>query len=392
MARFFDIAEVKRAAQGRWASVLADCGVNASLLRNVHGPCPGCGGNDRFRFDDKDGSGSFICSQGGGGNLAGDGVALLMHVTGKEWKDCVNLLGEAMGIEPRAGGGAPRPVENPGVAPEPRAEARKQFPLDMGRVRDALAGVPPVTEEWLRRRSPVAIEEVTSGDFLNAIFEPGERVPVFESQRSQGDFLWVAGKEPGDGSPSLRGGWRLSQEREVKAVKSALPRKAKEGVWYLVQPVTGQWAIKPDVQWKGSPKDAGGEGMQKEVRGSYTRRSAVNVTGWKHIVLESDELPAEDWLRIVVSLPLPIAALYTSGGRSIHALLRMPCGSKAEWDAMKKMLTPVVCPLGADLGALSAVRLSRLPGCYRGDRLQKLLWLNPMPEVRPMRLMQEVRN
>ena len=40
--------------------------------------------------------------------------------------------------------------------------------------------------------------------------------------------------------------------------------------------------------------------------------------------------------------------------------------------------------IGADIAALSAVRLTRLPGCYRGHRLQKLLYLNPRPDGRPI--------
>ena len=65
-------ANVKAAATGRWPGILAELGVPESALRNRHGPCPGCGGRDRFRFDNRDGRGTFICSQGGNDELAGD--------------------------------------------------------------------------------------------------------------------------------------------------------------------------------------------------------------------------------------------------------------------------------------------------------------------------------
>ena len=43
----------------------------------------------------------------------------------------------------------------------------------------------------------------------------------------------------------------------------------------------------------------------------------------------------------------------------------------------------VVLPvLGADPGAMTPVRLTRLPGCTRGGRLQELIYLNPRPNVR----------
>jgi len=71
---------VKRQARNRWNELLVAAGIDARALRNNHGPCPGCGGKDRFRYDDKDGDGTFICSQGNGNTLAGDGFELLQHV------------------------------------------------------------------------------------------------------------------------------------------------------------------------------------------------------------------------------------------------------------------------------------------------------------------------
>lgn len=53
-------------------------GVDESFLRNKHGPCPICGGKDRYRFDDKDGDGTYFCNAHG----AGDGFSLLMEVNG----------------------------------------------------------------------------------------------------------------------------------------------------------------------------------------------------------------------------------------------------------------------------------------------------------------------
>ena len=47
------VDEVKRAAHGRWPGVLTAFGIPAGMLVNRHGPCPLCGGTDRFRFDDR---------------------------------------------------------------------------------------------------------------------------------------------------------------------------------------------------------------------------------------------------------------------------------------------------------------------------------------------------
>ena len=61
-----------------WPAVLMQIGIDEAVLRNKHGPCPACGGKDRFRFDNKRGRGDFICNQCG----AGDGFKLLERVYG----------------------------------------------------------------------------------------------------------------------------------------------------------------------------------------------------------------------------------------------------------------------------------------------------------------------
>src|SRR5690242_16634792 len=65
-------------AQGRWKEILPRFGVDSGYLKNRHGPCPLCGGKDRFRFDDKEGSGSYFCNQCG----AGAGIILIRKLKG----------------------------------------------------------------------------------------------------------------------------------------------------------------------------------------------------------------------------------------------------------------------------------------------------------------------
>ncbi|MBP9527438.1 MAG: hypothetical protein KBE71_03640, partial [Laribacter sp.] len=48
-------ATVMAAARHQWPAVLTRLGIADRHLRRQHGPCPGCGGRDRFRFDDRDG-------------------------------------------------------------------------------------------------------------------------------------------------------------------------------------------------------------------------------------------------------------------------------------------------------------------------------------------------
>lgn len=61
---------------GNWPSVLAELGVSPDRLRKKAGPCPACGGEDRFTFDNRKGRGDFFCRQCG----SGSGFDLLMRV------------------------------------------------------------------------------------------------------------------------------------------------------------------------------------------------------------------------------------------------------------------------------------------------------------------------
>jgi putative DNA primase/helicase len=63
---------------GRWRSILPALGVDPKFLTGRNGPCPICGGRDRWRFDNKHGDGTWICTHCG----AGQGIKLAMMLTG----------------------------------------------------------------------------------------------------------------------------------------------------------------------------------------------------------------------------------------------------------------------------------------------------------------------
>lgn len=347
--------EIKELARGRWPAVLSALGVDGSLLNARHGPCPGCGGRDRFRFDDRDGEGTWLCSGGGSGLESGDGIALLMHARRCTFKEAVQLLGEQVGARLRGGDAGPREERGAGgepVAPPPQAEESGIPKYNEERLRSFVAGMPECTPEWFQERSPIDPRKVSPGECLEHLYEPGERVLVFTDYKSQGDFLWQVGT----------GGFRLAARKGVQAVRSGLPEGSREGVWFLCQPVTGKWHNNPRQD------------------GRASRRSLEAVTSWRYLVLESDDAPEELWLQFLAKMPAEIAAVYSSGGRSWHALMRVDRPDKASFDALLRNSAKVVLPvMGADPGAMTPVRLTRLPGCMRNGRLQRLIYLNPRP-------------
>ena len=69
-----NVTDTVKQACGHWPRILPALGVK--VIKNHHQACPVCGGSDRFRFDDKEGRGTWFCNQCG----AGDGLKLIEKV------------------------------------------------------------------------------------------------------------------------------------------------------------------------------------------------------------------------------------------------------------------------------------------------------------------------
>jgi putative DNA primase/helicase len=82
-------------ARGRWSEILPILGIAQKYLRNRHGPCPICGGKDRFRYDDKNGDGTYYCNQCG----AGTGIILLRKLHGWDHRTACNAVDDIIGEE-----------------------------------------------------------------------------------------------------------------------------------------------------------------------------------------------------------------------------------------------------------------------------------------------------
>jgi putative DNA primase/helicase len=100
------ISTVER-ARGHWREILPRFGIAAKFLQNRHGPCPVCGGKDRFRFDDKSGEGTYFCNQCG----AGTGLILLRKKHGWDHATACKAVDEIVGKNrvPKAGNNPKRP-------------------------------------------------------------------------------------------------------------------------------------------------------------------------------------------------------------------------------------------------------------------------------------------
>ena len=229
-----------------------------------------------------------------------------------------------------------------------------------------------ITFDWLKSHSPVEIPDNNRacGELLlNELYPTGSRILVFTAFASQGQYMYVVGD----------GAYKLGRKPGVAPVKAPrLPAGGDSGVWYLTAPITGKWEPNP------GKRDAMGNLMPG-------RRHAACCTSFPYLVLESDVLTADVWLKILVQLADPIVAVYTSGGKSVHALVKVSAATPEEFNAIKAEYVLRLSSVGADAAAITPVRLSRLPGCmrhgasgengtyfkYDKPRLQELLYLNP---------------
>ena len=220
----------------------------------------------------------------------------------------------------------------------------------------AIAGTitaPPSWRHWLWARSPKRPETQNAFSFLAHLYRDDEHVHVFDKFESKAPAHTLTIQHPMD--------------CRVPAIIRA-GGKHGLGCWFLNTPVDGGWHDTGELDTEtGEP--------------IYSCRNWQAVTSFRYAVLESDQAPFGQWLAFIVQLPLRVAAIYTSGGRSIHTLIRLDAANKAEFDATMMPLKRPLKVLGADPACLSAVRLTRLPGCWRPEKdgFQRLLYLCPNP-------------
>ena len=116
--------------------------------------------------------------------------------------------------------------------------------------------------------------------------------------------------------------------------------------------------------------------------GKLSRRGDSAVCGFKYAVAEFDTLSKPGQLMFWWGYrAAPIVALIDSGGKSIHAILKVDAPNREAWEAEieQKLFARVLCPLGCDAACRNESRLSRLPGHFRREKnaWQRLLYLNP---------------
>jgi putative DNA primase/helicase len=133
-------------ARGRWHEILPLFGIETRFLVKRHGPCPLCRGRDRFRFDDKDGSGSYYCNQ----CAPGSGILLIRKLRGWDHKTACDEVDKIIG-----NGLPPAP---PKCKPNSAASRTAAIQRLLNEARH-----PDVVAAYLRRRGLGVISHVLQG-------------------------------------------------------------------------------------------------------------------------------------------------------------------------------------------------------------------------------------
>lgn len=175
----------------------------------------------------------------------------------------------------------------------------------------------------------------------------------------------------------------------VYGAGSALVLSAK--VWDMIP-----WTRTKTPDWK----------KLKMPNGLYFRINPILKTSGKTItaadvddqfaLVEMDSPSFDAQVRLWSALirgGFPVVSLTSSGGRSVHALLRFEATSRRGLTGGVLMerrtarrekyraLMALLAPFAVDKAVSDATRFSRWPGIMRGERKQELLYLNPKAEV-----------
>ena len=181
-------------------------------------------------------------------------------------------------------------------------------------------------------------------DYIDALFEDSEHVGyVTESFERDGRKL------------PTKGCW----DRTAGQLKEELARYGDMGM------VLGDWDESAGAWIRFNPLD--GEGCGN-----------TNVIDRRYALVESDVLDMDRQFPAIKELNLPCAAVVSSGGKSVHAIVRVDAPSTEEYRKRVRWLYDYCDRHGfvTDKNNKNESRLSRMPGATRNGKRQLLLATN----------------
>ena len=216
------LVPVREAARGRWRGILPAMGVDSRHLTGKNVPCPMCGGRDRFRFDDKEGRGTWICSQ----CKAGDGVALAMAVSGLDFRDTAERIESIVGTVPA------RRIEPERPEVDKRAAMRSLWNAGQAITPSDPAGL------WLRHRVGLVtaphdlrfVDRLRYGGEMRPAMLAMVRAPDSTGSTVQRTFLTADGRKAAVEKPRMGMPGRMVSGHAVRLFEPAVELGISEGI------------------------------------------------------------------------------------------------------------------------------------------------------------------
>lgn len=176
---------------------------------------------------------------------------------------------------------------------------------------------------------------------LLAVFQPGDCIAMADA------VLNADGRSvpKGSGTTDSREGWLASLD-DHDGDPNGIFTEQKAGAFMRINP------IKP-----------GG-------------KSDADVTHYRHALIEFDSLTLSEQYGIIKQSNVPCSAILHSGGKSIHAWVKVDAKDREDYDSKVAWLYDHFLQSGIDIKNKNPSRFSRLVGVNRGDGQQNLLELN----------------
>ena len=228
-------------AEGHWPRLLIElAGLAPEQLQNRHQPCPACGGTDRYRWDRDDGPGGWYCNQCGGKEHTGgggDGMDLLIRLTGWEFAEAARRIEAHLGLPASANGHGhrvapafriPKPPLHPAAATARGSAGHRGQP----RAASSSSGGTHVSTPPVAAKRPARIPEVPPPDAPAP--ELGRAAVQWCYRDAEGKPLfWIQRIETSSGGKRrklfvhrtwLDGGWHFPSRRDPYSSEWPAPR------------------------------------------------------------------------------------------------------------------------------------------------------------------------
>lgn len=203
--------------------------------------------------------------------------------------------------------------------------------------------------------------------YIEALFKPDDYVGfVYESYYKEKEDKW----SPKNHGVSIKAADLLADLHKAKDKDGDITRaiftyKKEAGVWIRPNPLNGQ---------------------------GYGNK---DVTAFRYALIESDKMDVSQQIAIIRELQIPVKMLVYSGGKSVHAIVKINASNEKEYRQRVDRLY-AECKRNrfiVDEQNKNASRLSRLPGVWRNGKKQYIIdedigkdtwqeWLDFLEEIK----------